>query len=95
VSDPHASHHDDHDAHPHPAPSVPLTVKDEAGDTPTWVPVVGLALLALLGLFVVYRAANPSGDAANAAAADGAVVDGASDGGAPAEPAAEPAAAPH
>ncbi len=67
-----------------------MTVKDEAGDTPTWLPMVGLVLLAALAFFVVYRLANPHSAAESAAAGpDGGVADGAV-----AEPAAEPAAAP-
>ncbi len=33
-------------------------VHDEAPRTPTWVPVIGLALLGLIALFGVYRAAT-------------------------------------
>ena len=85
--DPHAA---PSASHPHPAPSVPKTVKDEAGDTPTWIPLVGLALLAVLAFFVVYRAANPSTDADAAAAA----LDGSVDDGAAADAGAAPEAAP-
>lgn len=93
MSDPHAAPSDSHADHAHAAPTVPTTVKDEAGDTPSWIPMVGLALLAVLGLFVVYRVANPSNATDGAAAAlDGAVEDGAAaDGGA----APEAAHAPH
>jgi hypothetical protein len=31
------------------------TIVDEAGDTPTWVPVLGVALLALVAIVVVAR----------------------------------------
>ena len=93
-ADPHAAPSDSHADHPHAAPSVPTTVKDEAGDTPAWIPMVGLALLAVLGLFVVYRVANPSDMSEGAAAAlDGAVEDGAAaDGGTPEEAPPAPAA---
>lgn len=93
MSDPHAAPSDSHADHAHAAPTVPTTVKDEAGDTPTWVPMLGLALLAVLALFVVYRVANPSDVAGGAAATlDGAVDDGAADGGAaPEAPPAHPA----
>lgn len=33
-------------------------VHDEAPDTPTWVPILGIGLLALFALFAVYRAAT-------------------------------------
>jgi len=33
-------------------------VHDEAPDTPTWVPLLGLGLLTLFALFAVYRAAT-------------------------------------
>jgi hypothetical protein len=57
-------------AHTHPAPSVPKTVRDEAADTPLWVPALGLALFALLGLYVVTKIAlRADADAAAAAAA--------------------------
>jgi hypothetical protein len=71
-----------------------MTVKDEAGDTPTWIPMVGLVLLAVLSFFVVYRMANPRDvNEGGAAALDGAVEDGAvADGGA--APAAPPAPQP-
>lgn len=89
-----ASASDAHVEHPHAAPAVPTTVKDEAGPTPTWVPVVGLVLLAVLAFFAVYRLANPRNPDANGAAAlDGAVEAGAAaDGGA--APAAERAPQP-
>ena len=90
MSDPHAAPTASHAEHAHAAPTVPMTVKDEAGDTPTWLPMVGLVLLAALAFFVVYRLANPHSAAESAAAGpDGGVADGAV-----AEPAAEPAAAP-
>lgn len=41
------SHHGDHSehepGHAHPAPGLP-EVKDEAGDTPSWVPKLGVGL---------------------------------------------------
>ncbi len=90
MSDPHAAPTDSHAEHAHAAPTVPMTVKDEAGDTPAWIPMVGLVLLAVLSFFVVYRMANPHSAAEGVAAGpDGGVADGAA-----AEPAAEPAAAP-
>lgn len=37
-------------------------VRDEAPDTPTWVPLLGIGLLALIALFAVYRAATADED---------------------------------
>ena len=62
---------DDHAAHPHPA--LP-PIHDEAPDTPMWLPVTGLALLALLVLFSLFRAASSN---AGTAASDEVAVDGA------------------
>jgi len=51
ASDHAATHHDGpHDA----APTLPQ-VTDEAGDSPTWLPFTGLALLALMALVAVFR----------------------------------------
>jgi len=45
------SHHGDHSDHEpgqaHPPPGIP-EVKDEAGDTPPWVPKLGVALAVIL-----------------------------------------------
>lgn len=49
-----AAPHDDHAAH-HDAPPTLPQVKDEAGDSPTWLPFTGLALLALIALVAVFR----------------------------------------
>jgi len=72
--DTHAAHADGHQA---PHPPVP-TVTDEAGDSPMWLPVTGLALMALLCLFALYRTANPStspaAEAVEAAAAPAAAA---------------------
>jgi len=82
--DTHAAHADSHHA---PHPPVP-TVTDEAGDSPMWLPVTGLALMALLCLFALYRTANPStSPAAEALDVEAAAAPAA------AEPAAAPAAA--
>ena len=41
MSDTHEAH--DHDSHhSHAAPTVPETVVDEAGDSPTWLPMAGV-----------------------------------------------------
>ncbi|WP_236603916.1 hypothetical protein [Sandaracinus amylolyticus] len=69
--------HDTHGAavdHAHHAggehPELP-PVQDEAADTPMWLPVTGLALLAVLTLFVLHRAAQPAVEPpAEAAAAE-------------------------
>ncbi|AKF08579.1 hypothetical protein [Sandaracinus amylolyticus] len=69
--------HDTHGAavdHAHHAggehPELP-PVQDEAADTPMWLPVTGLVLLALLTLFVLWRAAQPAPEApVEAAVAD-------------------------
>ena len=45
--------------HSHHTPGELPDVRDEAPPTATWVPLLGLGLLAVLLLFVVYRAANP------------------------------------
>jgi hypothetical protein len=44
-------------SHANTPPTLP-TVVDEAGDSPTWVPVLGLALFALVGLLVAIRLAG-------------------------------------
>lgn len=66
------SHHDDssgHDAgHAHPPPGIP-TVKDEAGDTPPWVPKLGVALGLALLVFAVFLAAQARRTADEAAPA--------------------------
>lgn len=53
--DTHAAAHDPSDG-PHEHPVLP-PVQDEAQDTPTWVPLVGLGLLAVFAVFGVLRAA--------------------------------------
>jgi hypothetical protein len=40
----------------HPHPPMPA-VHDEAADSPTWLPVTGLAILLVMVLFVMLRAA--------------------------------------
>ncbi|NOY94234.1 MAG: hypothetical protein GXP55_23905 [Deltaproteobacteria bacterium] len=40
------------EAHEPHAPTLP-EVKDEAGDTPTWVPILGIVLLSLFALMAV------------------------------------------
>lgn len=43
------------DDHSH-TPGLP-EIHDEAADTPMWIPMLGLALFALLALFLIVRAA--------------------------------------
>ena len=91
-----ATDHHDGEAHPHPA-LPPVT--DEAPDSPMWLPAAGLALLTILVLFAMFRAAS-GGDAE---AVEGEAVEGEAVEAAPAEgviragePGAVPApAAPH
>lgn len=51
------SHHEDHApgeaAHAHPAPGLP-EIHDEAGDTPPWVPKVGIVVVAVLVGLLLY-----------------------------------------
>lgn len=51
--------------HEHSAPQLP-DVTDEAGDTPKWVPVLGVALLVLAGagLVVCHGGSSDAGDTA-------------------------------
>ena len=65
---------DAHDDVPGELPNV----RDEAADTPMWVPAAGLALLILGALFLVYRSATEEPvaeetvvEAADAEAAEG------------------------
>jgi hypothetical protein len=51
----HSTHDVPAAGQPHEHPSLP-PVHDEAADTPLWIPVVGLALLAIVALIVVGRA---------------------------------------
>lgn len=53
--------HDTHHAGG-PHPELP-PVQDEAADSPIWLPVTGLALLAVLAFFVLLRGAQGAGDA--------------------------------
>lgn len=63
-------------------PRLPNVV-DEAGNTPSWVPLLGLGLLCLVALAVAARQAIGHGESKTVIAADGG-----------AEPQAKPAAAP-
>ena len=69
------SHHGDEHAsadagHAHPAPGIP-EVKDEAGDTPSWVPKVGILVVgAMLALIAYALLPATSASPADAPAAD-------------------------
>lgn len=52
----------------HELTSVPATIRDEAGETPMWVPIVGLVLLALVGVSFAIRTAIESGPLGEGAA---------------------------
>jgi hypothetical protein len=69
-------------------PRLPDVV-DEAGNTPGWVPMLGLGLLCLVALAIVARQAISHRQSAAANAADGGTAVEA-----PAKPAAAPAGAP-
>ena len=76
-------------SHSNQPPGLP-TVVDEAGDTPNWVPLVGLALATVIALLVALNQALGLGaepPAGSATGADGGVAAEA----APAKGAAEPA----
>jgi hypothetical protein len=66
------SHHEEdsgHAGHAHPAPGIP-EVKDEAGDSPAWLPKLGLGLglaLAALIAFTIMQAEKSAPDEAPAA----------------------------
>lgn len=50
----HGEEHASSDAgHAHPAPGIP-EVKDEAGETPTWVPKLGVFVVLVLGGLIAY-----------------------------------------
>jgi len=44
-------------SHSNEPPALPVVVIDEAGDTPNWVPLVGLALLVVVALLIAMRQA--------------------------------------
>ncbi|MEQ8458226.1 MAG: hypothetical protein RLO52_25850 [Sandaracinaceae bacterium] len=65
------------DAH-HDRPGEPPEIRDEAADTPMWVPAMGLALLIVSAVFLVWQSSGeptPVEEAAEAAA-DAPNVDG-------------------
>jgi hypothetical protein len=64
-----AHSHDAHDAHHDGPPTLPV-VTDEAGDTPTWVPLTGLLLFAVIAVLIVFRSQTATDEAPAAEAAD-------------------------
>lgn len=62
-------------AHPHHRPGEPPPVRDEAADTPLWMPLVGLCFLVAGAFAVIWQAATadeePAPEAAPAAAPEG------------------------
>ena len=92
-------------AEAHDRPGEPPEVRDEAADTPMWVPAVGLALLILGAVFLVWQSSTERsvGEAIEqavegepAAEEEGAAEEGAAEEGAAEEAdAPEPAADPH
>lgn len=73
--------------HHHDGPPTLPEVTDEAGNTPTWVPLTGLGLLALIAVLIVFRAQNGAEEPATDTAATEAPA-AADTAEAPAEPAA-------
>lgn len=65
ASSDHASSGTEHAHHDGP-PGLPEVI-DEAGDTPKWVPITGLGLLALIAILFVIRAQLPADETAPAA----------------------------
>ena len=51
-----ASHSDDHAHETHAHPPMPV-IHDEASDTPTWLPITGVALFVLMVIFALGRSA--------------------------------------
>jgi hypothetical protein len=58
-------------SHSNQPPGLPEIV-DEAGDTPNWVPLVGLALVVMVALLIAVRQATGGGEADQPAGAAGA-----------------------
>jgi len=68
----------------HSTPGEPPPVRDEAADSPLWLPALGLTLLLLGAIFIVWRSSATELDAGDAAAEETAEE-------APGDPAEEPA----
>jgi hypothetical protein len=80
----------------HATPGEPPPVRDEAADSPMWLPILGACLLLLGTIAIVWRARTaeePPPPAEEAAAEEAAAADGApAEGEAPAADPAQPAA---
>lgn len=76
----------------HVTPGVPPPVRDEAADTPLWLPLVGLCFLLLGAFAVIWQAATAEEPAAEEAATEETAEEAPAEGAAPAE--AAPAEAP-
>lgn len=76
-------------AHSHHTPGEPPAIRDEAADTPMWLPMLGIALLLLFAAYAVYSAVSErqAADEAAEAAQEGEAAEG--------EAPADPAPAPH
>ncbi|MCB9592077.1 MAG: hypothetical protein H6719_05035 [Sandaracinaceae bacterium] len=77
----------------HHTPGEPPPVRDDAADSPLWLPAVGLAVLLLGAIFLMWRGSANDGDlsieeeapAAEAAGAADEAAEGAAEGGDEAE----------
>ena len=71
----------------HHTPGEPPSVRDEAADSPVWLPALGLVLLLLGAVFVVWQSAITDAEVAEAADEAAQADDGAAEGAeAPPEP---------
>jgi len=48
----------------HQTPGEPPAIRDEAADSPIWLPAMGLALLLLGAVFIVWQGATADGEIA-------------------------------
>lgn len=78
-------------SHGKEAPALPRHIEDEAGETPGWVPALGVSLIVLIGLLLAVRIATKQTEPAPAPAPDSAVAAAPAEGG---EAAPAPAEAP-
>lgn len=70
-------------------PGEPPEIRDEAADTPMWLPALGLALLVLAAFGVIYQSVQAEADAAETVEVAEDSADEAEDEPAEEEPAAE------
>ncbi len=61
--------------HEHDAPGEPPAVRDEAADSPVWLPALGLTLLLLGAVLIVWRGSNAEETATDEAAETGQPAD--------------------